>query len=347
MDPRSSLTSRRRFMKLLGLLGVGAPALLRPRRLLAAGAEALDAMAPAPPWPKMAYRQLGRTGVRVSRLIFGCGAALSEGRADALLNAAFEAGINVFDVGTRRYYEDAEKNLAPFLKKTRDEIFLISKGILELEVKPNEAVSLPQAKAAAADWLEMLERSLAELGVEQVDAYYVMAADNPSLVSSEEMVNAFLRARAGGKLRFFGLSTHKNAQNVLEAAIETGWYDLAMLAITPAGWYDWDGWGVLEGTPSLAALQPLLARARGAGMGLIGMKAGRVLASRKWYGRANSKAFDRFYDEKLLNAELSDFQRSYAYVLEHGLDAVNADMQTESHLKENFIAAATSQRYFA
>jgi hypothetical protein len=33
--------------------------------------------------------------------------------------------------------------------------------------------------------------------------------------------------------------------------------------------------------------------------------------------------------------------------LEHGLDAVNADMQNEAHLKENFVAAATSQQYFA
>jgi hypothetical protein len=33
-------------------------------------------------------------------------------------------------------------------------------------------------------------------------------------------------------------------------------------------------------------------------------------------------------------------------VLEHGLDAVNADMQNDSHLKENFVAAATSHQYF-
>jgi len=345
MDSNGQGTSRRTFMKLLGLLGAGAPALLRPRALLAAAAELRDA--PASAWPAMAYRQLGRTGYRASRLVFGCGSALSEGRADALLNLAFESGINVFDVGTRRYYDDAEKNLAPFLKQSRDRVFLISKGILELEVKPDEAVSVRQAKAAAADWLGMLEQSLAELDVERVDAYYMMAAENPSLVSSDEMYEAFLRARAAGKLSFFGLSTHKNAEKVLDAAIRTGWYDLATLAVTPAGWYDWDGWGVLDGTPTLTALQPLLARARAAGMGLIGMKAGRVLASRKWYGMGNTAAFNRFYDEKLLSAELSAFQRSYAYVLEHGLDAVNADMQEESHLKENFIAAATSQRYFA
>ena len=334
-------------MQLLAMLGIGGKFLFRPRDLLADVNEAADSPTSDQPWPEMAYRTLGRTGYRASRLIFGCGSALRSGRADRLLNAAFSAGINVFDVGTRRYYPDSERNLAPFLKQTRDEIFLISKGILELDVKSGEALSAQQQKAAAATWLEMLDESLGELGVEHLDAYYIMAADNPSLVTSDEMYGAFQSAKAAGKVRFFGLSTHLNAQNVLDAAIGTGWYDLAMLAVTPAGWYDWDGGGVLENTRNLVALQPLLARARKAGIGLIGMKAGRVLASREWYGKGNAKAFDRFYAEKLLKSGLSDFQRSYAFVLEHGLDAVNADMQREAHLRENFVAAATSQQYFA
>jgi len=34
-------------------------------------------------------------------------------------------------------------------------------------------------------------------------------------------------------------------------------------------------------------------------------------------------------------------------VLAHGLDAVNADSQSLEHLRENFVAAATSERWFA
>jgi aryl-alcohol dehydrogenase-like predicted oxidoreductase len=339
-------TSRRKFMKLLGMLGISGQLWLRPRNLMAAVNEAASSSRSGPAWPEMTYRKLGRTGYRGSRLIFGCGATLRKGRADQLLNTAFSAGINVFDVGTRRYYPDSERNLAPFLKQKRDKIFLISKGILELDEKPDKVLSLQEQKAAASSWLEMLDESLAELGVGHVDAYYMMATNNPTLVTSEEMYGAFQKAKAAGKVRFFGFSSHLNAQNVLDAAIGTGWYDLAMLAVTPAGWYDWNDGGVLEKSPDLVALQPLLARAREAGIGLIGMKAGRVLASREWYGKGNSKAFDGFYDEKLLKSDLSDFQRSYAFVLEHGLDAVNADMQTKSHLEENFVAAATSHQYF-
>ena len=58
-------------------------------------------------------------------------------------------------------------------------------------------------------------------------------------------------------------------------------------------------------------------------------------------------AFQDFYDQELLAAPLSTFQRSYAFVLAHGLDVVNADMSSFSHLEENVAAAAGSHTYFA
>ena len=51
-------------------------------------------------------------------------------------------------------------------------------------------------------------------------------------------------------------------------------------------------------------------------------------------------------DEKIAKAKFSHFQKSYAFVLAHGLDAVNADMQNMAHLKENYVATATSHDYF-
>ena len=83
-------------------------------------------------------------------------------------------------------------------------------------------------------------------------------------------------------------------------------------------------------------------------VGLIGMKAGRFLAGRRFLGWGNPGAFDEHYDKELLTAKLTAFQRSYAYVLAHGLDAVNADMQTWQHFRENHLAATeVGQRYFA
>jgi aryl-alcohol dehydrogenase-like predicted oxidoreductase len=334
--------NRRSFVRTVTMLGVGAQTLLHSRSLRAAVTDARESVADTRDWPEMTYRTLGRTGFRGSRLVFGCGAALSRKRADHLLNAAFDAGVNVFDVGSRGYYRDAETNLAPFLAQRRDAVFLISKAQTRVGVGPGEEASGEQRRTAAQNWSTQLDGSLRELGVERVDAYYVMGANNRSILLADEVWQAFEQARAAGKVRFFGLSTHENAEELLEAASASGRFDLAQIAITPAGWYDWNKRSIKDGTPPMTAIQPLLDRARAAGIGLIGMKAGRFLAGRGLLQRGNETAFDRFYDQKLLGASLSSFQRSYAYVLEHGLDAVNADMQAWAHLRENFIAAATS-----
>ena len=339
-------STRRRFVQYGTMVGVGAQALLKSGDVRASVFEGKEAAGLNDPWPDMQYRKLGRTGHNSSRLVFGCGATLSGERHDDLLYAAFDAGVNTFDVGFKHYYSYAEKNLAPFLKEKRDDIFLISKAYVPVEIEWDETITADQARQAAKGWSAFLDESLREMGIDHVDAYYYMAANNVSVVGNEEIHRAFEDAKAAGKVDYLGLSTHQNAANVLRTAIDTGWFDLAMIAITPGGWYDWEDKSILEGSPRMTAIRPLLDEAREAGIGLVGMKAGRFLAGRRWLGWGNPEAFDEFYDQKLMQARLSEFQRSYAYVLEHGLDVVNADMQSMLHLKENFVAAATSADYF-
>jgi hypothetical protein len=347
-DPSSdpAAASRRRFVQLLVMLGVGGRTFWGSGNARAAVTAARDAASLAS-WPAMPHRKLGRTGFDASRLVMGCGASLMIRGKDDLLHAAFDAGVNVFDVGFRGYYRWAERNLADFLRKRRDDIFLISKAVAEIDAEPDDAVSTLQAKEAARVWSERLDQSLADLGVENVDAYYLMAAHNPSLIASDEIHRAFEKAKAAGKVRHLGVSTHRNAEKVLLTAAETGWYDLAMIAITPGGWYDWESKSVLEGTKTMTGLAPVLEKAKASGIALIGMKAARHLSGLPvlgWWKKLD--AFDAYYNEKLMAAPLSPFQRSYAYVLAHGLDAVNADIQDLAQLRENVVATATSPTYF-
>ncbi len=340
--------SRRRFVQYLAMVAVGGQTFLTSGSARAAVEAARDVLASASEWPAMSYRKLGSTGFNASRLVMGCGASLMFVSRDSLLNAAYEAGVNVFDVGYRDYYRNAEENLAPFLQKVRDDVFLISKAPADIEVGDNDTVTVQQAKSAAKIWSQRLDASLAELRVGRVDAYYLMASYNPSLIQSEEIYRAFQDARQAGKVTHLGLSTHRNAQKVLLAAVDTGWYDLAMIAITPGGWYDWESRSVLGGSPPMTGLQPILEKARASGMGLVGMKAARHLAGLPFLGWFDKPdAFNEYYDEKLMAAPFSAFQRSYAYVLAHGLDVVNADIQTLAQLQENVVAATTSPTYFA
>ncbi len=297
---------------------------------------------------RMQYRTLGRTKFVCSRLVFGGGAALSGGRAVRLLDRAFEAGINHYDLGSNSYYKQAENAFADFYKANKGNIWVTSKApVRPIALKPGESITVEQAQASAKQWSDLLDQSLIDMKAEYVDAYYIMMVDQPSLVKSEEMKKAFDAAKAAGKVGHFGISTHTRAQGCLEAAIEAGFYDLAMIALSPAGWYSPVSAKIEKDSPTLEAVKPLLARAREAGIGLVGMKAGRFLSAPGTEGKGNTTAFDAHYGPKLMQASLSPFQRAYAYVLENGLDVVNADMQNFAHLEENIVAANTSHTYFA
>ena len=292
----------------------------------------------------MRYRKLGRTNLMASRLVFGCGSALAGGRAVRLLEVAFEAGINVYDVGSNDYYRNSENHLAPFAKKHKGEIFIASKGYARstVELKPGEGINTEFARTSAAYWSNLVDNSLKDLDTDMIDAYYTQGADNAELVKSDEMGNAFEKVKKAGKVKHIGVSTHNNMEAVLDSAMETGWYDLTMVAMTPAGWYDRKNNTLQVGSPPLRELRPVLERVKASGMGLVAMKIGRHLSVKQ-----DLVEFDKYYDEKLLAAKLSPFQRSYAFVLENGVDAVNADMQNITHFEENLHAARTSHEYFA
>ena len=347
MSPETDPThlSRRDFVKAAAAATVAGSSMLGGTRAIAksTGPDGLDRRNERP--DRMEYRRLGRTNFMCSRLAFGCGAALAGGKAVHLLEHAFEAGINFYDSSSNRMYKGTEAALAPFLKKYRDEVWVSSKAAVR--VPAGKELTLDAAQAAARLWTTTLEESLKNLDTDYLDSYYYLGVGDPRVIRNEEMHNAFLEAKQAGKVAHLGFSTHENARECLEAAIDTGWFDIAMVAITPAGWFDLRTGSTLTGRGTLRDLRPLFDRARATGMGLIGMKAARYIAGKDASGESREHSFDYLYDERLMLAPFSPFQRSYAFVLENGLDVVNADMQNIKHFGENLFAARTSKKYFA
>jgi len=305
---------------------------------------------------RMQYRKLGRTNLMCSALVFGCGAALRDGKAVRLLERAYDQGVNHFDVG--RTYKGSEAAMAPFLKKHRGDIWVTSKGPARTNepLGPDAPLTVDYAKGAMRYWTRQLDDSLKALDTDYVDAYYLMGVNHAEFIKSDETLAAFNKAKEAGKVGHFGISTHERAQECLEAAIDADWYSLAMIALTPSGWYDYRDRSLRKGTATLKEIRPLLDQARESGIGLVGMKAARHIAINPYGGRYGdaekqnteaTAAFDEHYEMKFLKAPLSPFQRTYAYVLENGLDVVNADMQNFKHFEENLVAARTSHEYFA
>jgi aryl-alcohol dehydrogenase-like predicted oxidoreductase len=306
----------------------------------------------------MSYAKLGRTNFMCSKLVFGCGAALMGGRAVRMLAGAFEQGINHYDIGHDDYYKGSEKSFKEFAKAHRDEIWITSKaparGGIGMGALPNYTVEM--AKADAAYWSNEVDKSLANLGVDHVDAYYLMMIGVPAAMKSEELHSAFLKARDAGKVKHWGISTHLRAHECLEAAIETNWYDLAMVAITPTGWYDTVSTKIVKERGTMKELRPLLGKARELGIGLVGMKAARHIATNPYEGLAaavfpatgvSPSMYDGEYGKAMMESGLNPFQRSYAYLLNNGMDVVNSDMQNFKHFEENIVAARDAHKYVA
>src|SRR5947208_17075906 len=116
----------------------------------------------------MEYRELGRTGWKVSAISFGAWAIGNEwGTVDdkesfAALTRALDSGVNFFD--TADVYGDgrSEKLLGRLKKERREQFYIATKAGRRL--RPHEAAGYNRANLTA-----FVERSLENLGVEALD----------------------------------------------------------------------------------------------------------------------------------------------------------------------------------
>jgi L-galactose dehydrogenase len=154
----------------------------------------------------MNYTTLGKTGLKVSRLGFGCAPLGNEygdlGTAEATrtVHAAMDAGLNFFD--TSPYYGRtlSEIRLGAALKGRRDEIVLATKGgRLDSELETGFDFSY-------ASIMRMCEQSLARLQTDYLDVYQLHDIEfgRPEVV--DEGIRALHDLKQQGKVRFIGVT---------------------------------------------------------------------------------------------------------------------------------------------
>ena len=155
-------------------------------------------------------RQLGKTGVHLPILGFGtahAGRRLNNREALHLYETAFRGGIRYFDTAPEfAGYGKAQVQLNPFLEHVRSEVFLVTKCYE------------PDGDRA----LQLLERSLKELGTSYADLVFVhsVGADkmDPKIVFGRRGTYAALvKAKALGLTKFVGLSGHSRPQRFVHA----------------------------------------------------------------------------------------------------------------------------------
>ncbi len=210
-------SSRRRF-----LAGLGAPAV--------AGLAAQKDQ-------RLPMRALGKTGLKVAPLGFGCMTTSDP----AVIERAADSGINHFD--TARSYQGGnnERMVGAALKGKRKQIILSSKSPAKTK------------QEALAD----LDKSLGELQTDYLDIWYLHSKSTPEEVS-DELLEAQEAAKKAGKVRFAGVSTHLNMPDMLAHLVKRGRTDVIL-------------------TTYNFTMKPEMTRAiesaRKAGVGIVAMKA--------------------------------------------------------------------------
>src|SRR4051795_12249554 len=178
----------------------------------------------------MNYTNLGKTGLKVSRLCLGCMSfgvpqrgmhawTLDEEQSRPFIQRALEHGINFFD--TANSYSDgtSEEILGRAIRDfaRRDEVVIATKVFFPTRTGPNARGLSRKAVLAGID------ASLRRLGTDFVDLYQIHRWDDETPI--EETLEALHDVVKAGKARYIGASSmyswqFAKAQHVAEA---NGW----------------------------------------------------------------------------------------------------------------------------
>ena len=174
-------SSRRKFL----VAGLGLPVAASASRTAAPEQQA----PPKPPSgaPTFTYRTLGKTGLKVTSVGFGC-MITSDG---SVVERAADLGVTYFDTARSYMGGNNERMVGAALKKKRKDLVLSSKT----------------GARTKADALAHLDTSLKELGTDFLDIWYLHGKGSPADVT-DDLIDAQQTAKKAGKIRFAGVSTH-------------------------------------------------------------------------------------------------------------------------------------------
>ncbi|MGD6841461.1 aldo/keto reductase [Bacillus infantis] len=150
----------------------------------------------------MKKRELGKSGLYVSELGFGCmslGTDALEGK--KIIEAALEEGINYFDTADLYDFGENEKIVGEALKEVRENVIIATKA----GNRWNEAKDGWSWDPSKAYIKEAVKGSLKRLGTDYIDLYQLHGGtlDDPI----DETIEAFEELKEEGFIRHYGISS--------------------------------------------------------------------------------------------------------------------------------------------
>ena len=151
----------------------------------------------------MKYNVLPKTNIKVSSLSLGTmmfGGQTSEADSFAIINYAFEQGVNFWDTANVYNQGESERIVGKALKGRRDKIILATKvggsmhdGLLDAGLTRHQIIS-------------SIEDSLTRLDTDYIDLYYMHMPDHETKL--EESLEAMSSLVDAGKVRYIGVSNY-------------------------------------------------------------------------------------------------------------------------------------------
>ncbi len=198
---------------------------------------------------KIIYRSLGKTGLKLPIVSMGVMRADNPN----LVKAALKTGIQFLD--TAHGYQNGrnEQMLGKLLKDYPRESY-----ILATKVKGSGMNQWTDEKVKG-EFLKKFEISLERLQLEYVDILYLHSAKSKDYTLYKPFLEALAEVKDKGKARFIGVSTHSHEPEVINAAVDSGVYDVILTS------YNFQQKHIEE-------LRTAIKRASNAGIGIVAMK---------------------------------------------------------------------------
>ena len=149
----------------------------------------------------MQYKQMGRTGLKVSAMSIGTmffGTQVAEEEALKTLDLAFDKGINMFDTADAYGLGKSEEIVGKAIKNKRQSVVLATKIGHRGGRGPNDS------GLSREHIIQGVEVSLKRLGTDYIDIYYAHTPDYSTPI--EETLRAFDQLVRQGKVRYVACS---------------------------------------------------------------------------------------------------------------------------------------------
>jgi predicted aldo/keto reductase-like oxidoreductase len=170
-------------------------------------------------------RRLGKTDIELPVVSFG----VMRSDNAALVKSAYQMGMVHFD--TAHGYQEGrnETMLGELFKSVPRESIVIATKVYPDDIDRRTGEMGPGATKESI--LTRFDLSLQRLQMKYVDIVYFHGVSNRDVALAPQMLDAFDELKKKGKARYVGMSTHNNEPDVIQAAIDSNFYDVVLTAI--------------------------------------------------------------------------------------------------------------------